>query len=103
MFNKSEIMKYAHQLRKTGYYNKSTALKTAWAKAKNMAAMESQKAARKAAYEALSISEKIEELENRYFMMNMAGRLSFEDRQKMTEIRNEINQLKAVSENGKAA
>ena len=118
MYNKSEIMKAAwtkfnankgrkvtaqvrmgntgncyRQIRVT--YTFSMALTAAWREAKASAKAAAAEAAQAAAWEAMTVAEKIERLESNIFSLNMKDRFDSRDRAQMDAWRTELAQLVA--------
>lgn len=96
-YNLSEIMKTAHTFRKSYRWTMSQALKTAWRRAKNLAAIDEQNVARKAAYQAMSTSEKIENLKGQQFILRMKDRWNDVDYTDNSRLNSEIARLEAIS------
>lgn len=70
MYNKSEIMKRAHELRKTSQYSLSVSLKKAWLEAK------------------------INKIEGKLFMYDMIDRQSRSEREEVARLARQLNTLR---------
>ena len=96
-YNRSEIMKAAwasyknkeenwNPITRKPAYSFASFLRMAWANAKA-----------EAAFNALSVEEKIEKLESRLFMLQMKDRFSRDDFNRETAIKNQLAELRMAS------